>query len=311
MKGQIKDKLLKLYDKVPNHNTILNGIENGENNFIDALSGIYNNQHFNTDNSQVHSKGDVENQAFLLCVGLESQKDMARVSFLTYGAHWIDDFFDRPDFDPTPEIMSEYRHDIRELLDVMGSPGKFGHLTAKTAHNPEAVYKAIHRIAYGGLIQLAESEEKQDQYLKEYKQLALEGIAEEVKAEVSEIRDIAYWTTTKTVMEMFQSPEKGYDSTLAELWSIAYAPALYLHDGYKEKENNELNLFSKEDLTVDEMQKMIHIAIKHLPNYESCDLKQHRLQSMQVFDTFKPVMPVDVYFTYQGLNDVLKKEVAK
>ncbi len=306
MVNPTESKLSKAYESVEGHLNILKGVKRGELYFFDEIrkNGLSDHPHI----SQVHSYDDVEVQAFIL--GIPSKdvlEEIAIKSFLTYGAHLIDDFFDRPDLDPFPEKMDKYRGNIKTLLDNIGSIGRFGHAMAEKTDNPDGVYKGLHRMLYGGLIQLTSNEEEQRKYLEEHKQIGLEGVDVNVKLELNGVGTVPYWMTTKTVQEFILAAEPQLDLTMCELWNFAYAPALYLHDSQEEEVKGELGFLGQEKPTVPEMVEMIDIASRNIRSYENerAPLKLQQLRFLrQAFDS---VFPEEIRRAYDDLDKNLRE----
>ena len=73
--------------------------------------------------------------------------------------------------------------------------------------------------------------------------------------------------TNKTAQDFWFAVEPKYEPTLAELWGILYAPAIYFHDDKEERKKGELNLFEKQEPTIEEMVAMIKIAAQHVNYY--------------------------------------------
>jgi len=297
-----KPKLSRLYQTVLNHMTILEGVRIGEEEFLEDLR-IMN---LLKDSSRVHNYDDVQVQAFIVGIPSDNNpEEIANQSYMCYAAHFIDDYFDRPDLDPYPEKLAMYRHDIKGLLDSMGNVGKIGHIMAQRVKHPEGVYKALKRMAYGGLIQLARNPEDQAIFLAEYKKVGLEGVSDAIKEEVLKIRDIPYWTTNKFLGEFFFAAEPALDYTLAELWNLAIGPAGYLHDNCEEEQTGELNFFGEENPTIDELVEMIHIASKNIRDYENGRASQRLEQVRFLRKAFEPVFPVKIFEAYQRLEEQL------
>lgn len=304
---RIRSKLLKLYPSVKSNKRILDGVKKGEEDFLNWLGNG-----FSHDTSQVHDYGDVQVQAFILAI--PSKDDLERIvtkTFLCYASHFIDDHFDRPDLDPYPEKLAKHRHDIKGLFDSMGKIGELGHLMAQRTNHPEAVYKGHQRMVYGGLVQLARNKEEQDMYLSEYKQLGLKDVSDDVRQDITKIRDVAYWITNKFCGEFFFAAEVMYNSTLVELWNLIIRPAGYLHDNIEEREKGELNFFGKPEPSVDEMVEMIDIAVKHINNYED-ERASQRLQQIQFLRrAFEPVLPKEVQDAYARLEKQLEEYIGR
>ncbi len=279
----VQSKLQKLYSEVPDSNTVLACVRMGKIMFLEELArhGIPARD---GNLSQVHSYDDVEVQAVILAIpSLRHPKEMVTKAFMTYASHFMDDCFDRPDLEPSYETMVEHRHNIPRLLDSMGNVGRFGHTMAKKTRHPHVVYRGLDRLVYGALVQSAPDAEAQDKFLREYKELFSRGHPPEVRIDINSLRDIVYWLTNKTAQDFWFAVEPHYDPTLAELYGILYAPAIYFHDVEEERKKGELNLFGKQEPTIEEMVAMIEIAAKHLKLDDSMLSLPRPLQTPQRF----------------------------
>jgi len=146
----------------------------------------------------------------------------------------------------------------------MGAPGVIGFVMAKKARHPEAVYKALHRMLYGGLIQRSKDRSLRARLLGEYFAVATEFLSPDLKVEAARLRPEAYWATNKTVLELLASAEEQIDFDTTELWSLLYAPALYYQDAETEIARGELNFEQDEMPTVGEMLEMAQLGARHL-----------------------------------------------
>lgn len=236
----LPSKLEKLYSLIPEHEKILEAIRKGREEFeADVAKLGYKSFHM----SKVHSYEDVEVQAFMVGIPADLNTDEIVIKvYHTYATHFIDDFLDRPDLEPSGETLERYcRNNIRDCLDAIGTLGLFANRMAEKALHPEGVYKGLHRMIYGSLVQKTPVGEKQNQYLREFKELGLQGVDKEVAQDIQTISDVTYWQTTKTLQEFMFSSDADFDMTQAELWNLIYSPALYYHDIDQEEAEGEIN----------------------------------------------------------------------
>ena len=284
----IPSKLTQMYDNVLDSNTVLACVRMGKILFLEELAKHGIDSRFGN-LSAVHSYDDVEVQAFILAMpSRERPQEMVTKAFMNYALHFIDDCFDRPDLEPSYETMVEHRQNIPRLLDSMGNVGRFGHTMAKKTRHPMGFYRGLSRLVYGALVQLASDAESQDKYLKEYKELFSRGHPQELVRDIKSLRDIVYWLTNKTAQDFWFAVENTYDPTLAELYGILFAPAIYFHDDKEEREKGELNFFGKQEPTIDEMVNMIKIAGKHIEIYNSPLILPKPLHTSQIFFRSQP-----------------------
>lgn len=256
--------------------------------------------------SSLHGFNDVRVQALIVAIPSNNEAEMQNKAYLAFVTHFVDDFFDRPDLPPTPAQMREKRGDIDSLVHSVGNLGKFVDLAFTKVKNPTGFKKGLERLMYGGLIQLAESKDEQKMYLSEYKKIGLKHVDKPVYDDILKIRDIPYWMTTKTIQELFWSTEPKENLTLAELWTLVYAPAIYLHDCREEKKNGELNFYDQKLPTLDEMRGMLTLAKRHIPNYED-ELKESRARQLEILiNAFTSVLPKEILSAYNELADNIK-----
>lgn len=302
-----QDKLSTPFFQVKEPSQIMMAVNKAETQFKSdiVLAGF---TQFDPHTSSVHGFNDSKAQAFIVAIPSNNEEEMGNKAYLAYAAHFIDDFFDRPDLPPTPQQMKEKRNNIHSLVHSVQGLGEFVDMATSKAKNPTGFNKGLKRLMYGGLIQLAESESEQVTYLSEYKKISLEHVDEVVASDILKLRDIPYWMTTKTIQEFFFSAEPTENLTLAELWSIAYAPAIYLHDYKEEQEKGELNFFNQKLPSLDEMKDMLDLTKKHLPNYKD-DLKESRLTQLEFLtESFSPVLPKEILGAYKDLANNLKNK---
>lgn len=303
-----RDKLQRLFSKVEESNQIMRAVNKAEMQFKRDVALIGFNDFFHT--SSVHGFNDSKIQAFIMAVPSNNEEDMYNKAYLAFASHFIDDFFDRADLPPTPQQMKEKRNDIRSLVNSVKGLGEFVDIAAFRVKNVTGYNKGLKRLMYGGLIQLAESENEQRSYLSEYKKLGVEYVDKEVADDILKLRDIPYWMTTKTIQEFFFSVDPTENLTLAELWSIVYAPAIYLHDWKEEQEKGELKFYTQKLPELTEMKNMLKLAKNHLPNYKDNLENLRRIQLKILIESFSPVLPPEILAAYQDLADNLKNKWA-
>jgi len=298
----LTSKLQRLYFTVPNHEIILSAVKVGRAMFERDIKHLgFGSPHM----SKVHSYEDVEVQAFVLGIPADlNTEEIAIKSYLTYGLHFADDIFDAPDLEPSVDVLEKNCRNIRTCLMSVGRIGKFAQgMIDKTIHKKGA-YKGLHLMIYGSLVQKTQVGEKQNRLLKEFKEIGLKGVAIEVGKDIEKIRDIAYWTTTKTVLEILMASDPVFDMTRPQLWNIIYAPALYYHDIDEEKIQHEINF--TEPPTIEEMINMINIAQKHIRNYPDTRLSQRVLQLRFLFTAFQNKLPQQISHKYEELIKYLE-----
>jgi len=298
---KLAPKLETLYDEVPNWENILHFVREGENNFISDLKMLDLNK-LGIETSDVHVYSDIEVQAFI--VGITSKDNPREIivkSYLVYGAHWIDDFFDNPKIGVSFENIFKNRNDINEALTGMGSIGQVGLLLAEKVPHPEGVLKGLQRMIYGGLVQRSSSREQRELLKKEYQDLGIQSVDSRVGKEIASIQAETYWMTNKTVLEMINASETNFNFTVAELWNLIYAPALYYHDITEEEQNKETSFERDEKPRDEEMIKMIKIGAKYLAQFpdDKFDLRIHQLKFL--LSVFKKNLPVAIISEYESI----------
>jgi hypothetical protein len=294
----LSSKLERLYSIIPEHEKILEAVRKGREEFeADVAKLGYKSPHI----SRVHSYEDVEVQAFIIGIPADLNPDEIIVkAYHTYGAHFVDDFLDRPDLEPSGETLERNcRNNIGDCLEAIGNIGLFSTHMAEKALHPEGVYKGLHRMIYGSLIQKTPIGEKQDQYLREFKELGLQDVDDEVVQDIQTISNITYWQTTKTLQEFMFSSDVDFNMTRAELWNLIYAPALYYHDIDQETVKGEINF--SENPTIKDMLLMIDIAKKHLTNYPDPRFDQRLAQLQFLVSAFQKNLPAPILDKYKEL----------
>lgn len=300
---KLPSRLERLYSVIPEHEKILEAVKRGREEFENDVAKLgFENSHM----SMVHSYEDVETQAFIIGIPADLNSDeIAIKAYHTYTSHFVDDFFDRPDLEPSAETLEKNcKNNIKDCLDAIGALGLLSHRMAGKAIHPEGVYKGLHRMIYGSLIQKTPIGEKQNQYLRDFKDLGLQSVDERVAKDIRMIDDVAYWETNKVVQEFMFSSDPDFDMTRAELWNLIYAPALYYHDIDQEEKKGEIN-FSKPP-SVEDMMSMIEIARRHILDYPDPRLSQ-RLQQLQfLVSAFQKNLPSSIIDKYNELITYIK-----
>ena len=275
--SEISERREALYRTIPNWRALLAAVRAGEAEFVDALDGLGLLQKYGKATSTVHAYDDIEGHAFILGIVSEDRWDEVQTkSYLTYASHWIDDFFDCPELVANPAQLMDDRHDIRDALANMGLPGRVGFAMANRVPHPAGVYKALHRMLYGGLVQRSEDRAQRRALMREYAEVAARFVAPSLVREIRTLQPEAYWASNKTVLEFLNAAEKELDFTASELWNLVYAPALFYQDADEEGANGELNFDAEESPRLPEMVRMIRIAGKYLLPAYSADSPQMR-----------------------------------
>jgi hypothetical protein len=264
---QIEDapQLERMYRTIPAWKELLAAVRAGRREFegLLAKAGLLGEDGPST--SAVHSYQGVELHAFILgIVSAGRWEEVQTKSFLTYASHWIDDFFDSPAKVVNARQMLADRHDIRRALANMGRAGQIGFAMAGHARHPAAVFKALHRMLYGGLVQRAKEYERRRALVGEYLDVAMQFVDPWLIAEIRSLQPEAYWTTNKTVLELLNAAEPNLDFTASELWNLVYAPALYYEDAKEERACGELSFEEHDAPRLPEMLRMVRLGAKYL-----------------------------------------------
>jgi hypothetical protein len=256
---------MALYQTLPAWQELLAAVRAGHRDFADDLADVGLLDRYGLVTSAVHDYEDIEVHAMILGIVSTGRWDEVRVkSYLTYGSHWIDDFFDSENESGNFTQLFEHRDDIRKAMANMGPPGAVGFLMAKRARHPDAVYKALHRMLYGGLIQRSSERARRTRLVHEYLRVATQLVDPQLVAEIAQLRPEAYWATNKTVLELLAAAEERIDFDHTELWSILYAPALYFEDAEAERSEGEISFEADETPAIDDMTAMVRLAARHL-----------------------------------------------
>jgi hypothetical protein len=168
------------------------------------------------------------------------------------------------------------RGDIRIALANMGPVGQVGFAMANRVAHPNAVYKALHRMLYGGLVQRSDNYRERHRLVEEYRAVASQFIDPRLVEQIRHLQPEAYWTTNKTVLELLCAAEKEIDFNSSELWNLVYAPALYYQDADEETIRGELSFGDDEAPRIAEMTRMIRLGATYLSRIYSKDSLQIR-----------------------------------
>jgi hypothetical protein len=273
-----------LYRTVPHWPELLAAVRAGEAEFVAMLAEAGLLEKYGKVTSEVHDYGDIEGHAFILGIPSEERwEEVQTKSYLTYASHWIDDFFDCPERVANPAQMTKDRHDIRRALARMGPVGQVGFAMASRVAHPEGVYKALHRMLYGGLIQRSTSYAERQALVREYREVATGGVDSEIVREIRSLQPEAYWATNKTVLELLHAAEIRLSFTTSELWNLVYAPALFYQDAEEESVRGELSFAAAEMPRQSEMVRMIRVGGRYLAQMyasESAEMRQLRFLAL-------------------------------
>ena len=293
-------QLESLYATVPRWREILAAVKAGHTEFVDMLSNSGLLGEFGHRTSVVHAYDEIEVHAFILAIVSDDRwSEIQTKSFLTYASHWIDDFFDNPEQVRNPAQLHADRCDIRRALANMGRVGEVGFAMADRVTHPYAVYKALHRMLYGGLVQRSRDYGERQTLVHEYQTIATHNLDQKLAMKIRELQPQAYWTTNKTVLELLNAAEKDLDLDTSELWSMVYAPALYYQDAEEERARGELNFDEDEEPRLAEMIKMIRLGgsyLAHKSQRTSLYLRQLQFAALSI-----PNLPAPVISEYRIL----------
>jgi len=295
-------RLKELYSTIPFWRDLLGAVRAGHTEFAEMLAGAGLLEQFGLSTSTVHDYQDIEVHAFILGIVSAGRWDEVQTkSFLTYASHWIDDFFDSPDKVANPVQLLLDRRDIRRALANMGPVGKVGFAMADRVPHPEAIYKTLHRMLYGGLVQRCRRYAERHALVAEYESIATRFVDPLLVEEIRQLQPEAYWTTNKSVLEISNAAEEVLDFNTAELWNLVYAPALYYQDVDEEAARGELSFEESDAPKLDEMIKMIHLGGKYLArSYERSSLQMRQLEFVAL--SFSN-LPDEVTSAYRSLWD--------
>jgi hypothetical protein len=261
---EVRSPIERLYQTIPRSRDIVAAVRAGEAEFQDFLAkaGLLER---GASTSAVHPDDDIALHAFVLGIVSEDRWDEIQTkSFLTYASHWIDDFFDSPDKVEDPDQLLRDRRDIRRALANMGPVGAVGFAMAGRVPHPEAIYKTLHRMLYGGLVQRSHDHAERQQLVREYLDVATRFVDPRMVEAIRKLQPEAYWTTNKSVLEISNAAERELDFNTAELWNLVYAPALYYQDAEEERARGELSFEEDDEPRLPEMVRMIRLGAKDL-----------------------------------------------
>ena len=140
---KMASKLEALYSQVPGWENILVSVKEGREKFNADLqaNGL---EWFGLDTSKVHGYSDIETQAFILGIpSKENPEEISTKSYLTYGAHWIDDFFDNSNLGVQYEKLFDDRNDIKKVLNNLDKIGQAVFFMADKVPNTEGFIKVL------------------------------------------------------------------------------------------------------------------------------------------------------------------------
>lgn len=258
-------RLETLYASVPRWRQLLAAVRAGEAEFVETLAHAGLLQKYGRATSTVHPYEDIEGHAFILAiVSADRWEEIQTKSYLTYASHWIDDFLDSPERVADPAQLMNDRADIRVALTNMGPVGQVGFAMAHRVPHPDAIYKTLQRMLYGGLVQRSHSRKERDLLVNEYQAVAARCVDPALVREISHLQLQAYWTTNKSVLEISNAAEAVLDFTTSELWNLVYASALYYQDADQESAHGESGFDPDEAPRLTEMLKMIRLGAKYL-----------------------------------------------
>lgn len=261
---EVRSPIERLYQTIPRSRDIVAAVRAGEAEFRDFLAKADLLER-GASTSSVHPDDDIALHAFVLGIVSEDRWDEIQTkSFLTYASHWIDDFFDSPDKVEDPDQLLRDRRDIRRALANMGRVGAVGFAMAGRVPHPEAIYKTLHRMLYGGLVQRSHDHAERQQLVREYLDVATRFVDPRMVEAIRKLQPEAYWTTNKSVLEISNAAERELDFNTAELWNLVYAPALYYQDAEEERARGELSFEEDDEPRLPEMVRMIRLGAKDL-----------------------------------------------
>ena len=289
-----------LYSNIPRWREIVAAVRIGEAEFVDTLARTGLLLKFGRCTSSVHPYEDIEGHAFILGIPSTGRPDEIQAkSYLTYASHWIDDFFDSPERVGNPAQLMNDRGDIRIALANMGPVGQVGFAMANRVAHPNAVYKALHRMLYGGLVQRSSDHAERHRLVDEYRSVASQFIDPALVEQIRHLQPEAYWTTNKTVLELLSAAETDVNFTTSELWNLVYAPALYYQDADEESIRGELSFEDDEAPRIAEMAGMIRLGATYLSRIYSKDSLQMR--QLKFLANLFQNLPKEVLNEYRSL----------
>ncbi len=298
LSGGEHSRLAELYRMVPNWRAILLAVEAGRAEFTGALARMGLSA-LGCSTSAVHPDHDIELHAFTLGIVSDDRfEEMQAKSFLTYASHWIDDFFDSPEKVQDAEQLLADRGDIRRALSNMGPVGEVGFAMANRVPHPEAIYKTLHRMLYGGLVQRSLCRSTRQALVREYFEVAARFVDPMLVARIRTLRPEAYWTTNKSVLEISNAAEEDLDFTGSEVWNLVYSSALYYQDVEEERARGELNFDDSEAPRVADMLAMIRLGAEYL---ERRGKSVAQMRQLRFVATALPNLPAEIVQEYRAI----------
>jgi hypothetical protein len=257
--------LNRLYEPVQHWRELLAAVRAGRDEFAETLRNTGLLERYGQFTSAVHNDHGIEVHAFILgIVSTPRWPEIQTKSYLTYASHWIDDFFDSPMRVENPAQLMADRSDIRRVLTNMGRIGEVGFAMADRVLHPHGVFKSLHRMLYGGLVQRCQEYDQRRALVEEYQDVATQHLHHDLIKDIRELQPEAYWTTNKTVLELLASAEAQLDFNNSEFWNLVYAPALYYEDAEAEQACGELSFTAAEAPRLKEMTEMVRLGMRHL-----------------------------------------------
>lgn len=297
---EVSSRREALFRTIPRWREIMAAVRAGEAEFVDTLGATGLLRKYGKVTSTVHAYEDIEGHAFILGIVSEDRWDEVRTkSYLTYASHWIDDFLDCPERVGNPAQLMDDHSDIRKALTNMGPVGQIGFAMANRVPHPEAIYKTLHRMLYGGLVQRSLDRCERHRLIEEYQAVAARFVDPDLVAEIRHVQPEAYWTSNKSVLEISTAAERKLDFTNSELWNLVYASALYYQDADEERALGELSFEDREMPRLAEMVKMIRLGAKYLSRMYAKDSPQ--MQQLRFVALSFQNLPTAVVSEYQSL----------
>lgn len=305
----VRTGLVGLYNTIHGHEELLRGVEIGEHLFLQDLKevGVDSKTQYNL--SRVHPYGDVKVQAFGLAIpSIGNPPEIVAKSYMTYVAHWVDDYFDRSNFQD--EVLSQMRMnslDLDCMIRIMGKVGAVCERMITRGKHKVGISKGLHRMIYGGLIIGAPDPLSQERYLKEHMSVSLSDVEGRVSNQIREkISPVAFWMTTKTVQELLLGCEAQYNPTLAMLYDLLYAPTLYYHDADEEEREGELNFYDGKKPSQEEALNMIDLFGQNINSITDGRFNLRTEQLKFLLQAFRHRLPPDIGERYDDVLNVLK-----
>lgn len=299
----LRSKLSKLYHTVPEHKMILRCVRDGRSQFEALFGYLLMHDKYSLHMSCVHSYEDVEVQAFILALpSVGNDGEMTMKVYLTYATHWVDDFFDQFQFEPgmKAKVKTE-RADLKNVLALLGRvfSGTIQTLYTHSVHS-SAVEKGVHRLLYGSLINHADCQDEQRQYLREHANIFLSDLDPRLQCEIQEkLSPLVVGLTNKTTQEFWFACESIYDPNITALYTLLYTPALYFHDHEEESSEEELQFLSGAAPSNKELIAMIELFRALIDKYHD-EKKSLRFRQLSfLIESFQAVLPAEINLAYE------------